>query len=119
MAYAHNGSDAVVLSPSGAKVLAFDTLNPPFVLAVARLDETGPTLALLCRFTTESNRVRVTELFGWRGRMPSRCSLRPRQPRLMRQRSFRARRDDRDHWQCSVRRVGSAELPGSVVRSSA
>jgi hypothetical protein len=67
MAHAHNGSDVVVLSPSGGKILVFDTLNPPFALAVASLGRTGPTLELLCRFGLETDRVRGHAGFvGWR-----------------------------------------------------
>ncbi len=66
VAHAHNGSDVVVLSPSGGRILVFDTLNPPFALAVASLGRTGPTLELLCRFTLETDRVRAHAGFvGW------------------------------------------------------
>ncbi len=64
-AYAHNGSDVAVLSPSGERLLVFDTLNPPFALAVASLSKTGPTIEVQCRFAPRTVRVRAG-FSGWR-----------------------------------------------------
>jgi len=49
VAFVHNGADIVRLSADGKYVFTFNTLNPPLTLRVARLDDSGPALVLMCQ----------------------------------------------------------------------
>lgn len=47
-AFVHNGGDVVALAPDGGSIVVFNTLNPPLVLQLGVLDDTGPHLGLRC-----------------------------------------------------------------------
>jgi hypothetical protein len=64
MAFVHNGSDVVALSPDGKFLLTYDQSNTPLALRIASLDENGPTLAVSC--SGDSNEEMHVEFKGWR-----------------------------------------------------
>ncbi len=98
-AYAHNGSDVAVLSPSGERILVFDTLNPPFALAVASLSKTGPTIEVQCRFAPTTDRVRAG-FSGWRDDNTFELLFTPVATTAVAPAALPARVErTRDHWQ--------------------
>ena len=64
IAFVHNGSDVVALSPDGLSVLTDDTLNAPTSIRIASLDKNGPSIAVQCH-SKPDDRTHV-ELKGWR-----------------------------------------------------
>jgi hypothetical protein len=64
IAFVHNGSDVVALSPDGKFVLTYDQSNTPLALRIASLDAAGPTVAVAC--TGDSNDETHVEFKGWR-----------------------------------------------------
>lgn len=63
-AFVHNGSDVVELSRDQRRLLAFDPLNAPFLLAVATLDATGPRVVLQCRASGEGVAAATLKTWG-------------------------------------------------------
>jgi hypothetical protein len=48
VAFVHNAADIVAYPADGKYLFTFNTLNPPLSLRVARLDDAGPKLVLVC-----------------------------------------------------------------------
>jgi hypothetical protein len=63
VAFVHNGSDVVSLSPDGKRLVTFNRINPPVSVRLADLDATGPRLALTCGAAKRS--VAGLQLKGW------------------------------------------------------
>jgi hypothetical protein len=64
IAFVHNGSDVVALSPDGKFMLTYDQSNTPLSIRIAALDANGPTLAVLCSGDSDANT--HVEFRGWR-----------------------------------------------------
>jgi hypothetical protein len=64
VAFVHNGSDVVALSPDGKFMLTYDQSNTPLSIRIAALDADGPTLAVLCSGDSDANT--HVEFRGWR-----------------------------------------------------
>ena len=63
IAFVHNGSDIVALSPDGMRLLTFNPDNPPLSLRVAALDGAGPRVELQCIGASDKAAVQFK---GWR-----------------------------------------------------
>jgi len=64
VAFVHTGSDVVVPSPDGARLITFNALNGPIGIRVAALDATGPRVTLHCH--GRDGRAAPTAAFkGW------------------------------------------------------
>jgi hypothetical protein len=59
VAFVHSAADVVAPSADGTYVFTFNALNPPASLRVAKLDETGPTLVLVCGARVDDRASRV------------------------------------------------------------
>jgi hypothetical protein len=64
IAFVHNGSDVVALSPDGKFMLTYDQSNTPLSIRIAALDANGPTLSVLC--SGDSDETTHVEFKGWR-----------------------------------------------------
>jgi len=64
VAFVHNGSDVVALSPDGKFLLTYDQSNSPLALRIAALDANGPALAVSC--AGDANDETHVEFKGWR-----------------------------------------------------
>ena len=64
IAFVHNGSDVVALSPDGKFLLTYDQSNTPLALRIGALGANGPSLAVSC--TGDSNDETHVEFKGWR-----------------------------------------------------
>jgi hypothetical protein len=64
IAFVHNGSDVVALSPDGKFMLTYDQSNTPLSIRIAALDANGPTLAVMCGGDSGENA--HVEFRGWR-----------------------------------------------------
>ncbi len=64
-AFIHEYDDDVFLSPDGGHLLSWNSLNPPFTLAVASTGAAGPSFEALCRLGGKG--VGSAEMKRWRG----------------------------------------------------
>ena len=64
IAFVHNGSDVVALSPDGKFLLTYDQSNSPLALRIAALDADGPALVVSC--AGDANDETHVEFKGWR-----------------------------------------------------
>ncbi len=63
IAFVHNGSDVVALSPDGKFVLTYNQTSEPFSIRIAALDTNGPTLTAACSGDSDDNT--HIEFKGW------------------------------------------------------
>jgi len=64
VAFVHNASDIVAHTADGKYLFTFNALNPPLTLRVARLDDAGPALVLMCQAKAGDDKTNG-EFRGW------------------------------------------------------
>jgi hypothetical protein len=64
IAFVHNGSDVVAVSPDGKFLLTYDQSNTPLAVRIASLDANGPSLVVSC--VGDSSDEMHVEFKGWR-----------------------------------------------------